>query len=190
MAIKILLGILCAIGILLLILLLAVFILIFCKICVILNYVDGQFSLILKIGFYKKQLVPGKKKDKKQQAPAQKKESKIVQNAKKLTVEDYFDIAKIVLEQIVAKIYFEKLHADFHIVGEDAAQTAIRYGQVNAAVYPLTALIYEHKRFKDLSVQISPDFLAKQSVYNINIILYTRVAYLLKGLLSIAKYFI
>lgn len=188
--IKILLGILCIIGILLIILLLCAVVLIFCKICVIIRYTDKRFVLALKIGFFEKQLIPGKKKEKSSRTVKQKKESRKSKGKKELTVLDYIDITKKVLDKICTHIHFNKLHVDFRISGTDAAQTAIQYGRINAAIYPLASLIYERKRFKDLSIQICPDFLAKESVYNVDIILYTRSVFIIKGLRDIAKYFI
>lgn len=202
MPLQILCTVLAAIGIFLAVLigliLFVALILIFCKVCVIIRYDNQQFFLAVKILFLTIPIYPRKEKKKKKEKDRLKKEKKsappkkqnrFVQKAKRLDLSDYLEIAGIVLERIVKKIYFERLHLSIIVAGPDAAQTAITYGKINAAVYPLASMIHNHKQFHDLTIHISPDFMAEKTVYTADIMFYTRICHLLYGLFGIAGYF-
>ena len=50
------------------------------------------------------------------------------------------------------------LRLEMRVSGEDAAATAVHYGQVCTAVYPTLALLYGGMRIRKRSVRIEPDF--------------------------------
>lgn len=190
MLVKILLGILCTIGIILIAALLLCIILIFLKICVIIKYIDGNFLFTIQIGGFKKQIIPSKKSKKKITQKKSKTKKTGNNKSKKLPVPDYIDIARTIINKLLTRAYYKRFYLDFRIAENDASKTAMLYGKLNAIIYPLAALIYNNKKVKDMSIHIQPDFLSEKSIYNIDILLYTRGAYLLGGLISIAKYLI
>ena len=50
------------------------------------------------------------------------------------------------------------LHLELRVPGEDAAATAVHYGQVCAVAYPALTLLYAGMCIKDHTVRIGPDF--------------------------------
>ena len=94
----------------------------------------------------------------------------------------------IVIEKYVAKIYFDKLEAEIRVAGDDAAQTALKFGRLNAAIYPIAGLINGHKRIKKLHIGITPDFTTTKSVYNAEAIAYIRIFDVLAAVIAIIKY--
>ncbi len=55
---------------------------------------------------------------------------------------------------------FRELYLEMKISGPDAAATAIKYGQISAAVFPAMGYICSKAKVKKFNVDISPDFLA------------------------------
>ncbi len=63
------------------------------------------------------------------------------------------------LVSFLKRATLRKLQIKLNIVGEDAADTAIIYGWANSIVYPIVGAIVENvAEYKDLDVQITPDF--------------------------------
>ena len=66
------------------------------------------------------------------------------------------------------KAVFHRLRVDSYdinisVCGEDAAQTAMRYAEICAAVYPLAGWLENTKGSKRRSIRIRPDFQADQT---------------------------
>lgn len=55
---------------------------------------------------------------------------------------------------------FRELFLEMKISGSDAAATAIKYGQISAAVFPAMGYICSKAKVKKYNIDISPDFLA------------------------------
>ncbi len=55
---------------------------------------------------------------------------------------------------------FRELYLEMKISGPDAAATAIKYGQISAAVFPAMGYICSKAKVRKYNVDISPDFLA------------------------------
>lgn len=72
------------------------------------------------------------------------------------------EIAKIIgrgTMSIVHRIVISKLNIEIRNGGEDAAQTAINYGYISAALYPAVSVILNNvKKYKSACVQIFPDY--------------------------------
>ena len=185
----------CAVGLVIL----AVAALLPAKIKVRIGYIEEEFILSFKLLFFVFTVSPENKKKKKKKAKKKEKEKK-ERPAKKekdnffrshtsdFGVFDYIELIGIVLEKFVAKIYFDKLEAEIRVAGDDAAQTALNFGRLNAAIYPIAGLINGHKRIKNLHIGITPDFTTTKSVYNAEAIAYIRIFDVLAAVIAIIKY--
>ncbi len=185
----------CAVGLVIL----AVAALIPAKIKVRIGYIEEEFILSFKLLFFVFTVSPENKKKKKKKAKKKEKEKK-ERPAKKekdnffrshtsdFGVFDYIELIGIVIEKFVAKIYFDKLEAEIRVAGDDAAQTALNFGRLNAAIYPIAGLINGHKRIKKLHIGITPDFTTTKSVYNAEAIAYIRIFDVLAAVIAIIKY--
>ena len=185
----------CAVGLVIL----AVAALLPAKIKVRIGYIEEEFILSFKLLFFVFTVSPENKKKKKKKAK-KKQEEKKERPAKKekdnffrshtsdFGVFDYIELIGIVIEKFVAKIYFDKLEAEIRVAGDDAAQTALNFGRLNAAIYPIAGLINGHKRIKKLHIGITPDFTTTKSVYNAEAIAYIRIFDVLAAVIAIIKY--
>lgn len=185
----------CAVGLVIL----AVAALLPAKIKVRIGYIEEEFILSFKLLFFVFTVSPENKKKKKEKAKKKEKEKK-ERPAKKekdnffrshtsdFGVFDYIELIGIVIEKFVAKIYFDKLEAEIRVAGDDAAQTALNFGRLNAAIYPIAGLINGHKRIKKLHIGITPDFTTTKSVYNAEAIAYIRIFDVLAAVIAIIKY--
>ena len=169
------------------------------KIKVRIGYIEEEFILSFKLLFFVFTVSPENKKKKKKKEKKKEKEKK-ERPAKKekdnffrshtsdFGVFDYIELIGIVIEKFVAKIYFDKLEAEIRVAGDDAAQTALNFGRLNAAIYPIAGLINGHKRIKKLHIGITPDFTTTKSVYNAEAIAYIRIFDVLAAVIAIIKY--
>ena len=185
----------CAVGLVIL----AVAALLPAKVKVRIGYIEEEFILSFKLLFFVFTVSPENKKKKKKKAK-KKEEEKKERPAKKekdnffrshtsdFGVFDYIELIGIVIEKFVAKIYFDKLEAEIRVAGDDAAQTALNFGRLNAAIYPIAGLINGHKRIKKLHIGITPDFTTTKSVYNAEAIAYIRIFDVLAAVIAIIKY--
>lgn len=185
----------CAVGLVIL----AVAALLPTKIKVRIGYIDEEFILSFKLLFFvftvspenkkkKKKKTKKKEKEKKEQPAKKEKDSFFKSHTSDFGVFDYIELIGIVLEKFVAKIYFDKLEAEIRVAGDDAAQTALNFGRLNAAIYPIAGLINGHKRIKNLHIGITPDFTTTKSVYNAEAIAYIRIFDVLAAVIAIIKY--
>lgn len=185
----------CAVGLVIL----AVAALLPAKIKVRIGYIEEEFILSFKLLFFVFTVSPENKKKKKKKAKKKEKEKKERPEKKEkdnffrshtsdFGVFDYIELIGIVIEKFVAKIYFDKLEAEIRVAGDDAAQTALNFGRLNAAIYPIAGLINGHKRIKKLHIGITPDFTTTKSVYNAEAIAYIRIFDVLAAVIAIIKY--
>lgn len=136
-----------------------------------------DFWCAVYIGFVKLQLVPAKpKKEKKKKVkkqtpkteqskkPTEKKPSLI----KKYGIEWLLNLIKKVAELAVSAlqdffshILVKKLSLSISVAGDDAADTAIKYGKYCAVVYPAVGTIVRVVKCKGYGVDINPNFSEK-----------------------------
>ena len=136
-----------------------------------------KFWCAVYIGFVKLQLVPAKpKKEKKKKVkkqtpkteqskkPTEKKPSLI----KKYGIEWLLNLIKKVAELAVSAlqdffshILVKKLSLSIGVAGDDAADTAIKYGKYCAVVYPAVGTIVRVVKCKGYGVDINPNFSEK-----------------------------
>lgn len=136
-----------------------------------------DFWCAVYIGFVKLQLVPAKpkkekKKKVKKQTPKTKQPKKATEKKpsliKKYGIEWLLNLIKRVAELAVSAlqdffshILVEKLSLSISVAGDDAADTAIKYGKYCAVVYPAVGTIVRVVKCKGYGVDINPIFSEK-----------------------------
>ncbi|MBR6573200.1 MAG: DUF2953 domain-containing protein [Clostridia bacterium] len=75
---------------------------------------------------------------------------------------------------------------NFNIVvaGSEAADTAIKYGKICSAVYPLSTFLSKCVNFKPESISVYSDFSGNDTNYNLSFLLYVRIIYLIRFAVS------
>lgn len=164
------------------------------KVCV--RY-KNSFFCRLHIGFVRIILYPPqpkkkkakKKKTEQQQKPAPKKEEKkendflkelglsgVVNLFTKLV-----ELASGVLKDLFVHIIIKSFALSIKVAGNDAADTAVKYGKVCSVVYPLTSALIRSMKYSDYGVDILPDFTeGAESKVEFFAIFKTRVIHLVK----------
>lgn len=164
------------------------------KIRVILGY-NGELSVKIKFLFFKIDAVNKDKKKSGKAAPSdsaqekkqekEKKEKKPLPSfLKNLTFADYIELVKIAFRDFIFKIRIENLDLDAKISGDNAADTAMQYGKISAALYPVAAFLSEKKVLEKANINVRTDFLAEKSEYRGKAVFYTRLITLIKTAIS------
>lgn len=136
-----------------------------------------EFWCAVYIGFVKLQLVPAKpkkekKKKVKKQTPKTKQPKKATEKKpsliKKYGIEWLLNLIKRVAELAVSAlqdffshILIKKFSLSISVAGDDAADTAIKYGKYCAVVYPAVGTIVRVVKCKGYGVDINPNFSEK-----------------------------
>lgn len=136
-----------------------------------------KFWCAVYIGFVKLQLVPAKpkkekKKKVKKQTPKTKQPKKATEKKpsliKKYGIEWLLNLIKRVAELAVSAlqdffshILIKKFSLSISVAGDDAADTAIKYGKYCAVVYPAVGTIVRVVKCKGYGVDINPNFSEK-----------------------------
>lgn len=129
------------------------------------------------------------KESKKQEKPAADKPKKknfvseiFRKNGKIEGVKFIFGVLKITLSRIIwmlKKIKFRNLYLDISVASDDAANTAVTYGAVCAAVYPVINLLEQNTGFFAKEINIYTDFEKLSPEIKAAISLKTRLIYAL-----------
>lgn len=135
-----------------------------------------DFWCAVYIGFVKLQLVPAKpkkeKKKVKKQTPKTEQPKKATEKKpsliKKYGIEWLLSLIKRVAELAVSAlqdffshILIKKFSLSISVAGDDAADTAIKYGKYCAVVYPAVGTIVRVVKCKGYGVDINPNFSEK-----------------------------
>ena len=99
-------------------------------------------------------------------------------------VKELFAFAKSVLERlksVLKHLYFKKLRLDIRVATGDAADTAIQYGAVCAAVYPVLSLIDTCLNVRLKQADVSADFKSETSEITFSVIVGMRIIFLIIG---------
>lgn len=136
-----------------------------------------KFWCAVYIGFVKLQLVPAKpkkekKKKVKKQTPKTEQPKKATEKKpsliKKYGIEWLLNLIKKVAELAVSAlqdffshIMIKKFSLSISVAGDDAADTAIKYGKYCAVVYPAVGTIVRVVKCKGYGVDINPNFSEK-----------------------------
>lgn len=143
---------------------------------------DGEPELILRYMFIKIKLVPPKEKaeetkgsnqrktEKESDKESKEKKSSFKTLYKKRGLDGLLDIAKEAVsiiktasQRILRHIVIKNLKVDLVIVGEDAADTAMKYGYVCAGIYPAISFIDSNITLKRKAVDITAGFNEKET---------------------------
>ena len=137
-----------------------------------------EFWCAVYIGFVKLQLVPAKPKKEKKKKKA-KKQTQKTEQPKKATekkpslikkygiewllnlIKKVAELAVSALQDFFSHILVKKLSLSISVAGDDAADTAIKYGKYCAVVYPAVGTIVRVVKCKGYGVDINPNFSEK-----------------------------
>lgn len=72
-------------------------------------------------------------------------------------------LAADVLRRALRVIVVDRLEARLIVVGEDAAETAVRYGKICAAVFPAQAVLETVMKVRRRQIRVEPGFLQEKS---------------------------
>lgn len=137
-----------------------------------------EFWCAVYIGFVKLQLVPAKPKKEKKKKKAKKQAPKAEQPKKKSEkkpniIEKYgiewllnlikkvAELAVSALQDFFSHIRVKKLSLSISVAGDDATDTAVKYGKYCAVVYPSVGTIVRVVKCNGYGVDISPNFSEK-----------------------------
>lgn len=86
---------------------------------------------------------------------------------------------------IVRHIVISRLNIEIRNGGEDAAQTAINYGYISAALYPAVSIILNNvKKYKRACVQIFPDYDSRDTTVKCRVKLKVKLWWILSAALK------
>lgn len=112
---------------------------------------------------------------------------------KRITIKSFIQISKMLLDiinRLKLKLKITNLMLDIQYGGEDAAQTAVNYGRLNAAVYTLYGAINNFCKVEKCDIKIVPTFEVKQFAIKFKVIIYGRAGNIILALLRILVYLI
>lgn len=162
-------------------------------------------SLKLRVLFLSFTLVPTKEKKTKKKKAKKKKDTDEKKDkepyVKKLSdkkglegivsmIAELAKLAYTTLKGIMANTVIKQFDIKLTVVGDDAADTALKYGKVCSVFYPAVTIICENTQCKDYSLDVAPDFSddAKTSVcadFRFHIRVFYVLKYALKALVKI-----
>ena len=123
--------------------------------------------------------------------PKEKKPGMVKQLLDKHGVSGIIDILKEaaaivtdVLKKLGRHLYITRLNIRICVAGEDAADTAIKYGYVCSAVYLPVSVLREHSVVKKHSIDISAGFLAEKTAAELELTAKIRLLFLIPAMLS------
>ncbi len=140
---------------------------------------DEELSLSVRIGFIKLRLLPPKPKKPKKKRSKKKKEEKPAEpepekekqpsTLKKLykqhgvtglvnIVSELSKLAASTLKGLFSTLRVKKLVLDIRVAGEDAADSAIKYGYLCTALYPALGILMGIVKVKRYEINAAPDF--------------------------------
>lgn len=109
------------------------------------------------------------------------------------TVSYFSEIFAIVakrLWRVIKRFKFRKFKVDIIVATTDAANTAIQYGRICAAVYPLISFLQSVTNLKPKNINLSADFDKTTSEFRTSILVKTQVIYLLIAAVGILSQFL
>lgn len=127
-----------------------------------------DFSFLLKIGFvpitlYPKKPEKTKKTKKKKKKPEKEKKKTNLLEDKGFSwfinlIKKVANLANGVLKDFFRHILIKRFMLSIRVVGDDAADTAVKYGYYCSVVYPAVGIIVGAVKCKSYGIDISPDF--------------------------------
>ena len=105
-------------------------------------------------------------------------------------VKEVFELLKDCLKQLeifLKTIKFKKVCLDLSVAGDDAAKTAIQYGQVCAIVYPTLAFLQTKANVKYKNINVKSEFENKQSEFSFSLTVNLQILFLLITVFKVYK---
>lgn len=169
--------------------------LLFLPVSVHLKFEDGFFAKIKVAGIKVYDIKPGKDiktpepKDTESDSKAEQQTENAFKRLKKKlgfagAVKELFAFIKAVLKRlkgVLRHLYFKKLRVDIKVASGDAADTAIQYGAVCAAVYPVLSFIDTSSNVQMKQIDVSADFKSESSEMAFSVIVKMRIIFLIRG---------
>ena len=164
-----------ALRIILLVIVFLIGFIIFCPFSIELEYMD---EVKLKVGYIfpifrvlPQKEKPEKKKPSKEkkEKPKEKKKNPVLEFTKKQGLEGIIELLKEItgiilkLADTIRRHLVMKTRLDLLVVGDDPADTAIKFGYACSAIYPLLSLIDRHTRLKKHEEYIDAGFEAEKT---------------------------
>ena len=154
--------------------LLCLFLLTLFNVYIYAEYKD-ELSVWIKIAFFKLQLIPQKpkkkkKKHKKKKVKEKKKEPEKQENVLKNFIKEkglsgiinilkqIATLAAETLKDLFKRVTIVSFKLNIQIAGEDAADTAIKYGYCCSVIFPAVSAILSVVKYKERNIQVVPDF--------------------------------
>lgn len=154
--------------------LLCLFLLTLFNVYIYAEYKD-ELSVWIKIAFFKLRLIPQKpkkkkKKHKKKKVKEKKKEPEKQENVLKNFIKEkglsgiinilkqIATLATETLKDLFKRVTIVSLKLNIQIAGEDAADTAIKYGYCCSVIFPAVSAILSVVKYKERNIQVVPDF--------------------------------
>ncbi len=91
------------------------------------------------------------------------------------------------LKKLLRFVKFRKFKVDIVVTGDDAAEVAISYGVVCAAVYPLLSLFDSLANVKYKKINVTTDFTGKESRFSFSLVIKTSLIFFLIFLFRVFK---
>lgn len=154
---------------------------------------DGEFSAKLKIAGVKA-FEAEPKEDIKEPSPDKESDKRAKKQTESLfnklkgkygfsgAVKEIFGLVKAVLdraEKQLNRIAVRRLCLDIKVASDNAAKTALEYGAVCAAVYPVLSLADSVLNLKMKSVNVTADFNSDKSALAFSVIIRARIVFLI-----------
>ena len=174
---------------------LLLFALCFVKLEFFANY-NESLTLKLKVLFAQFNLVPKKPKAEKTKKSEKKEKEKKPSYLKKLSEKKgvsgllsiFVELSKLVfttLKGLFANTVVTNFDLDIKVSGDDAADTALKYGKLCGVIYSAVSIVCNATQTKSYNLNVTPDFDDEaQSLVRCDIRFYIRVFYVLKYLLK------
>lgn len=155
--------------------------LLFCRLKFIISYED-DFKFKIKYLFFSVRMneqKPGKpkkvKKTGKEQKAPEKPAKKTDVKALLRSIEKYSDIIKDIISSAHSRLRIDSLFLKLIIMEEDAAKTAILYGEACALIYSAASLIGSLIRVKQYDIAIKPLFNGGQAEFQCECVISIRL---------------
>lgn len=155
---------------------------------------QGEVTARLRVLFLNVPLFPtpsGKEKAGRPKPAQGRPETEKKEKSKRNTLEFILDILRLVndllphagrgLGHILRRVTLSRCRVSVTVAQEDAADTALRYGQVNAAFYSVYALLCSTIRVREFRLSVTPDYLGGEEKADADLELRVRPSAVLCG---------
>ena len=147
-------------------------------------YFDGKIRLEVKVLFFRYTIPLSKSKPKKEKTVQTRKKVK-TDNKKMLSgFSDIKDLIPILFKRAFASLTVKKLGLDITVATDDPCNTALTYGAVNAAVYPLISLAEKYTKIKKKNINIIADYSGENTTVTFEAVVST---YLLRLIICLIR---